>query len=545
MFPRFFGEMPETHMCFQAFSGKCTKHICVYRYSGQTDRNTPVSNHRKDKRMYLQSLAHSCFGIDSLRSFNMASAAETQPMDVQLAKMLDSVMGNEHPVGQEVATEPQPAAVDLEATAEAATAPASQTADGAPEPASETADGAPEPAVTQEDPGPDSVLVQTSAAEAAIAPVPSPERVKCGRCQLHRPLDECIHRPRSRENLRYICKPCNALAVQLGRHGIELRSTLSETSMTQFFQQANAERENTSDKRITYGQARAMLSRQMAEEASEVERHGEGAEWQPLAFWELKGYDVSSIAAKAETKMHPLLGQVFRVAVEKDSRESILKSTEARLCQMEADALQRRRASQATIQEAGRAALAGGAAPLPLPDGAVEEEEIDLGVSYAAEESVQKKDKKQKLTPEEKVAKQAEAKRLKAAQRAAEKLHHAGCTAAAKLLPQLQSVLGRLQKAREPTDCPVWTQMCEQNAGAVDATQNELQEMVTLGTKTLEAMSKGSSAAKLPAFPQEKEARRILKDGNDAIRVVQRFKKDHKEAFQALTEPAAKRRKHG
>ena len=359
----------------------------------------------------------------------------------------------------------------------------------------------------------------TQAEEQTAAPAADPaDKVTCCKCRMEKAPEDCIHRPKNRENLRYACKNCNAVAVQLGRHGIDLKAALTETGLVQFFQQAHAEREAAAEGRITYGQARAILSRQMIEESSHVEKVGAAAEWQPLSFWELKGYDCDKIRDLAESKSHPILGEVFRVSVEMDSHESVRTATERRLCQMEADALQRRQAA-----EAAAAALV----------------EDDMGIAYAAEPAQRRAGK---LTPEEKAAKQAEAKRVRLAQKTAEKARHAACTTAAKLLPGMKSVLERFEKAREPVDSPAWACMNEEDRKSVADILKDLQGTIELGNKTLEAMSKNSGAgSKLPAFPSEKEARRLMKDSNEAIRVLQRFKKEHKDLLCPAAEPKAKR----
>lgn len=95
---------------------------------------------------------------------------------------------------------------------------------------------------------------------------------------------------------------------QLARHGIELSSCLTEDDVVAFYQDSRAERMNSVDKRLSFSQARGVLKKNMIHSSSRVDREGECGEYHPLAYWELRGYNVARIEELADRRTHPILG---------------------------------------------------------------------------------------------------------------------------------------------------------------------------------------------------------------------------------------------
>lgn len=155
------------------------------------------------------------------------------------------------------------------------------------------------------------------------------KKVICRRCNQETAEEDALCQEKFRLDLRWTCKACHALLTQLNRHGVELKTVLSETESVKFFQDCKAARMNAVDKRLSYTQARGVLKQSMIESASRVSTEGEEGEFQPLSYWELKGYNTEAIEASAEQRTHPLLGTTYKVDIESTSTKRILSLSNA------------------------------------------------------------------------------------------------------------------------------------------------------------------------------------------------------------------------
>lgn len=104
--------------------------------------------------------------------------------------------------------------------------------------------------------------VQATKAEDAV------EMVTCRKCRAQIAAGGAVFNGKFRADLRWTRKACHALQTQLQRHGIDVKSALSETESIAFFLDAKAERENSSDGRLQYSQARGLLKQKMIESTS-------------------------------------------------------------------------------------------------------------------------------------------------------------------------------------------------------------------------------------------------------------------------------------
>ena len=71
-----------------------------------------------------------------------------------------------------------------------------------------------------------------SAGEAEVATV---KTVTCRRCLASVPEADTLVTQKFREDLRYTCRSCHAVQTQLQRHGIDLKTVLSEEDVASFF----------------------------------------------------------------------------------------------------------------------------------------------------------------------------------------------------------------------------------------------------------------------------------------------------------------------
>jgi hypothetical protein len=283
--------------------------------------------------------------------------------------------------------------------------------------------------------------------EEAAAEAPPPEgamatdvptvedKVICRRCTSSVQREEAICTPKFREDLRWTCKSCHAVKGQLARHGIELASCLTEDDVVAFYQDSRAERMNSVDKRLSFSQARGVLKKNMIHSSSRVDREGESGEYHPLAYSELRGYNVARIEELADRRTHPILGETYRVDITSKSTDFITKVMEERLLRMEADFRQR-------LQRAPPPGAASGASQDPP---------LELDLPAAVE--LQELGKKRK-TPEEKKAQQEAAKLQRQEDKKRQKLEATAVAAAGKLLPQLQKCNLRLEQALSKTEAP-------------------------------------------------------------------------------------------
>ena len=269
----------------------------------------------------------------------------------------------------------------------------------------------------------DAAAPETVATESSESSAPA-EKVVCRRCNEETDPKEALSQDKFRADLRWTCKACHALITQLNRHGVELKTVLTETESTAFFQKCKLARMNSADQRLAYSQARGVLKQQMIETASKVSSEGETGQFQPLSFWELKGYNTDKIEASAESRDHPLLGKTYKVEIESTSVQRIHSVTEQRILQMEAEARERALARTAP------------APPLSAP--------MDLPVALEAAQA-----SKKRKTPEEKKALQEEAKAQRMADKKRQKTETAACAAAARLLPALKKCHEKMAACNE------------------------------------------------------------------------------------------------
>ena len=92
-------------------------------------------------------------------------------------------------------------------------------------------------------------------ADAAVD-TPAHDTATCAKCKTEGKVDEMISRPSFRVELRHICRPCNAVATQFQRKGVQLTELLSEESMVAFFSECALERKNAEDGRLLFARAR-------------------------------------------------------------------------------------------------------------------------------------------------------------------------------------------------------------------------------------------------------------------------------------------------
>ena len=361
-----------------------------------------------------------------------------------------------------------------------------------------------------------------SAGEAEVATV---KTVTCRRCLASVPEEDTLVTQKFREDLRYTCRSCHAVQTQLQRHGIDLKTVLSEEDVASFFLDAKAERDNTADKRLSYAQARGIFKKKMVESDTKVDREGEEAEYQPLSFWELKGYNTQRIEEQCtDTKEHPLLGTCYAVNISKKSSEHVHQVAEERLLTFESLVKQKVEATSAKAprQETG-----------PLS--------CDMGIDV---EMVTNK-KRKGMTDRDKQAAKEVAKQEREESKKRQKAETLASSAAVKLLPKLKATQERLTTAVDKlSQCTVT--LPEASADQIKEEQEALKTAVANCTKLLTTVSKGGAVDLSEAALQEsteKVLNQRLKSANDAVRTAQAHVKSNKEKTPAAGRGQTKHKK--
>ena len=372
-----------------------------------------------------------------------------------------------------------------------------------------------------------SVLVQEpqegSNVEAAGSAMPQTgavadeAQVNCAKCKSEVPKADCIERPRNREQFRWCCKACHALSVQFQRKGLSLQTLLSEDSLVQFFSAASEERRQATENRLSFSAARALLKQSMVTETKSVQQDGRGGSYQPLAWYELRGYDVDAIKANAPCEKHAILGDTYLVQLHHSSDDTYYTEAEQRITRLECEARQRRQAAPSV-----------GVPVLDLPE---------------TEEPKEVKSKgKRGLTDEEREA----AKRQRLAAKKQEAERKVATSAAVKLLPALKSAQAKLADKIHKLGTAA-DGLPEATKEQVETAQVALEQNILGATKLLDCAAKGKAvdATGLP-FTKDKDLQGVVKDANAALRAVSEYvraQKQQKENMNPNGEAKAKAKK--
>lgn len=320
--------------------------------------------------------------------------------------------------------------------------------------------------------------------------------VNCAKCQQPVKLSDCVERRSYRESLRWVCKSCHALATQCQRRGLALNNLLSEASLVSFYSEAALERKEAEEGRLSFSRARAVLKRCMVEQTKHERRDGTGGSYQPLSWYELRGYDCDKIERGCPSEQHPVLGTVYCLKIHHESEDTYNTEVEERISKLESVALQKKQGKD-------------GATPgAPVLD-------LDLAV----EAPTSKAKGKRQLTTEER----EEVKRQKTLAKAQEKDRKAATAAAAKFLPALKAVSSKLdeklQKMADAVD-----KLPEATKDQVREAQESLKAHTKCASTLLEVASKGAGAEKLALlFTKDKELQNVVKEGNAALRSLHEF----------------------
>ena len=237
----------------------------------------------------------------------------------------------------------------------------------------------------------------------------------------------------------------------------------------------------------------------MVHEVMSIQKDTQESQWQPLSYWELKGYDIAKIERECPREDHPVLGSTFKLAIHTESEGTVVKDCEARITEMENDAMQRRSA----------AACAPGKPQLDL----------EMAIEVA------EKKRKGPLSEEEKQLK----KQLRQAEKQAELSRKVATASAAKLLPGLKAVLQKVTDKKDRMGASYNT-LPDATQEQVTEVTTDLTETIAFATKLLDAAAKGKPLTETVPWGKEKELAAKIKAGNEAVRAIGDFLRAEKPA---------------
>ena len=379
-------------------------------------------------------------------------------------------------------------------------------------------------------------------AAAAEPPNPmvaaAPETCTCRYCKGEFPCSECHQYPSTTNPFRrWACRPCHNTQSTLKRHGISAEELCAGEGLDKYFSQLRREREELkkTDGRLTYARLRAQLKHHLVTERVESFESSTEGEYQPLSYWELKGYDVEKIQAQAARRDNPLLGVTYRVAIDKDKHAEIVKETERKLVEME-NQIHQKKKKQLEPAVAAKALQDVGFVP-GVP---VEVEDSDPGLSQDPEAEAEAEDKpkqKKRKTEEEK----EEARENKKTQKRAEKQDRVELAAAAKVLPGLAKVSERLVQVWDKVGEELRPSLDPELETEVKETIEDLKSVQEQAQKRLQAAAKGKAVPTEDSlWTSEKDLNQKIRAGNSAIRSVQKFLREQQPQRAAKAAPKGK-----
>ena len=377
-------------------------------------------------------------------------------------------------------------------------------------------------------------------AAAAEPPNPmvaaAPETCTCRYCKGEFPCSECHQYPSTTNPFRrWACRPCHNTQSTLKRHGISAEELCAGEGLDKYFSQLRREREELkkTDGRLTYARLRAQLKHHLVTERVESFESSTEGEYQPLSYWELKGYDVEKIQAQAARRDNPLLGVTYRVAIDKDKHAEIVKETERKLVEME-NQIHQKKKKQLEPAVAAKALQDVGFVP-GVP---VEVEDSDPGLSQDSEAEAEDKPKQKKRKTEEE---KEEARENKKKQKRAEKQDRVELAAAAKVLPGLAKVSERLVQVWDKVGEELRPSLDPELETEVKETIEDLKSVQEQAQKRLQAAAKGKAVPTEDSlWTSEKDLNQKIRAGNSAIRCVQKFLREQQPQRAAKAAPKGK-----
>lgn len=139
----------------------------------------------------------------------------------------------------------------------------------------------------------------------------------CSKCQRGVPLDEISSKVSLAGKGSVICKSCHNVTTMLHKHFESMPdewNLMDQEEQVSFFQKC-LEKRGSDNQVLKFSNLRTLLKQSLVTKVMSTTTKSSKGSFQPLSYWERKGYDVKLIKDKAENMDHPVLGTTYRLDI--------------------------------------------------------------------------------------------------------------------------------------------------------------------------------------------------------------------------------------
>lgn len=156
----------------------------------------------------------------------------------------------------------------------------------------------------------DSIVAAADADDFATLPT-------CSKCMRGVPLDEISSKVSLAGKGSVICKSCHNVTTMLHKHFESMPdecNLMHQGGQVSFFQKC-LEKRSSDNQVLKFSNLRTLLKQSLVTKVMSTTTKSSKGSFQPLSYWERKGYDVKLIKEKAENMDHPVLGTTYRLDI--------------------------------------------------------------------------------------------------------------------------------------------------------------------------------------------------------------------------------------
>lgn len=179
------------------------------------------------------------------------------------------------------------------------------------------------------------------------AEAPSEDSAVCQKCKQEiTDLEQVAAVKHVSQSKKVLCKSCHNVQCMLFKHGVgqEMFEGMSSAEQTSFFQRCLKSRNENGA--LKYKMVRSELKDSMVKRSVETFSQGTLGKFQPIGYYEKKGYDTDRIKRLAPSVEHPVLGTTYRVDIAQISWSQAEEQAEQTLVEAERKVVRKRTAQE-------------------------------------------------------------------------------------------------------------------------------------------------------------------------------------------------------
>ena len=179
------------------------------------------------------------------------------------------------------------------------------------------------------------------------AEAPSEDSAVCQKCKQEiTDLEQVAAVKHVSQSKKVLCKSCHNVQCMLFKHGVgqEMFEGMSSAEQTSFFQRCLKSRNENGV--LKYKLVRSELKDSMVKRSVETFSQGTLGKFQPIGYYEKKGYDTDRIKRLAPSVEHPVLGTTYRVDIAQISWSQAEEQAEQTLVEAERKVVRKRTAQE-------------------------------------------------------------------------------------------------------------------------------------------------------------------------------------------------------